>query len=104
MKTDRQIQQLVIDALNGQPYLNSTEILVSVKNGVVKLTGLVESECARVAIQNVITNGVKAKCIINDVHLNSTQSNKIRTKKTKAAVKLPNIDRPEAARHRENNN
>jgi hypothetical protein len=73
MKTDREIKQLVIDALNGQPYLNSTEICVSVKNGIVKLTGFVESDCARVAVQNVITNGVGVKSISDNMHLNFTE-------------------------------
>lgn len=73
MKTDREIQQLVINELTGQPYLNSSEIRVSVRNGVVKLTGIVESECERVAIQNVITNGVGVKCIFDNTHLNSAQ-------------------------------
>jgi osmotically-inducible protein OsmY len=71
MKTDHEIQQLVNDALTGQPYLNSSEIHVSVKNGVVKLTGTVESECARVAIQNVITNGVGVECVLDNTHLHS---------------------------------
>jgi osmotically-inducible protein OsmY len=69
MKTDREIQQLVINALTGQPYLNSSEIRVSVRNGVVKLSGIVESECARVAIQNIITNGVGVKCVFDKIHI-----------------------------------
>lgn len=73
MKTDLEIQQLVTNALTSQPYLNSSEIRVSVRNGVVKLTGAVESECARIAIQNVIANGVGVECVLDNTHLNSTE-------------------------------
>ena len=68
MKKDSEIQRLVINALTGQPYLNSSELHVSVRNGVVKLSGIVESESTRVAIQNVITNGVGVKCVFDNMN------------------------------------
>ena len=68
MKKDCEIQRLVINALTGQPYLNSSELQVSVRNGVVKLSGIVESESTRVAIQNVITNGVGVKCVFDNMN------------------------------------
>jgi hypothetical protein len=88
MKTDREIQQLVINALTGQPYLNSSEISVSVRNGVVELNGIVESECARVAIQNVITNGLGVKCVF-DAH--SSSAKKKHQKKRPGMLPISNL-------------
>ncbi|MBS1563193.1 MAG: BON domain-containing protein, partial [Bacteroidetes bacterium] len=42
MKTDDQIQKDVIEQLKWEPILNAAEIGVSVKNGVVTLSGIVD--------------------------------------------------------------
>ena len=43
MRTDYQVQQDVIDQLKWEPALNSAQIGVAVKNGIVTLSGFVEN-------------------------------------------------------------
>ena len=43
MKSDSQIQQDVMEELKWQPFLSSSEIGVAVKNGIVTLSGRVDS-------------------------------------------------------------
>ncbi|WP_431200600.1 BON domain-containing protein [Mucilaginibacter sp. P19] len=43
MKTDSQIQKDVMDELKWQPFLNSSAIGVAVKNGIVTLSGTVDT-------------------------------------------------------------
>ena len=49
MKTDLQIQNDVMDELKWEPYVNSSEIGVAVKNGVVTLSGMVDSFSKKIA-------------------------------------------------------
>jgi osmotically-inducible protein OsmY len=43
MKSDNQIQQDVMDQLKWEPFLKASEIGVAVKNGIVTLSGQVDS-------------------------------------------------------------
>jgi osmotically-inducible protein OsmY len=43
MKTDSQIQKDVMDELKWQPFLNSSEVGVAVKDGIVTLSGIVDT-------------------------------------------------------------
>ncbi|MGZ8559067.1 MAG: BON domain-containing protein, partial [Chitinophagaceae bacterium] len=43
MKSDSQIQKDVIEQMKWEPFLNASEIGVSVKNGIVTLSGQVDS-------------------------------------------------------------
>lgn len=43
MKTDNQIQKDVMDEINNEPYLNASDIGVTVKNGIVTLSGKVDA-------------------------------------------------------------
>src|SRR5438046_928057 len=52
MKTDQQIQADVMDELKWDPILDSAEIGVAVKNGVVTLTGEVSSFAKKMAAEN----------------------------------------------------
>lgn len=62
MKTDSEIQKAVIEELRWIPFFNSSEIGVAVKNGIVTLTGTVDTyskkSAAEIAVKKV--SGVKA--------------------------------------------
>ena len=62
MKTDKQLQQDVIDELQWEPSIDATEIGVSVYEGVVTLSGFVPSYTEKAAAERATgrVNGVKA--------------------------------------------
>lgn len=62
MKNDTQIQKDVIAQLNWEPLLNASEIGVFVKDGVVTLTGVVDSYAKKLVAERVAknTSGVRA--------------------------------------------
>lgn len=62
MKTDEQLQLDVMDELKWDPVLTASEIGVSVKNGIVTLSGYVSSYSKKVAAENAAkrVKGVKA--------------------------------------------
>jgi osmotically-inducible protein OsmY len=62
MKTDSEIQKDVMDELKFEPMLDSTEIGVAVKDGVVTLTGTVSNYAKKFAAENATwrVKGVKA--------------------------------------------
>ena len=62
MKTDYQIQQDVIDQLKWEPVLNSAQIGVAVKNGIVTLSGFVETYYKKTRAENAAkkVSGVRA--------------------------------------------
>jgi osmotically-inducible protein OsmY len=62
MKSDLQIQKDVIEELRWEPFLNSSEIGVAVKNGIVTLSGQVDSYSKKLIAEKAAkkVNGVKA--------------------------------------------
>lgn len=52
MKTDLEIQKDVMAELNWTPLLNASEIGVAVKNGIVTLSGTVNTYSKKVAAEN----------------------------------------------------
>lgn len=62
MKTDSQIQKDVIEELKWQPYLNASEIGVAVRNGIVTLSGHVDSYAKKLQAEKAVKKieGVKA--------------------------------------------
>lgn len=62
MKSDIQIQKEVMEEIRWEPYLNASEIGVSVKNGIVTLSGLVDSFLKKITAEKAAkrVNGVKA--------------------------------------------
>ena len=52
MKTDIEIQKDVMEELEWTPLLNSSEIGVAVQNGIVTLTGTVDSYLKKVNVEN----------------------------------------------------
>jgi len=62
MKNDTQVQKDVMAQLNWEPILNAAQIGVSVKNGVVTLTGIVDSYTKKITAERAAkkVSGVKA--------------------------------------------
>jgi len=62
MKTDLQIQKDVMEELKWEPFLNASDIGVAVKNGVVTLSGLVDSYAKKLTAEKAVkkVSGVKA--------------------------------------------
>jgi osmotically-inducible protein OsmY len=62
MKTDQEILRDVQNELKWDPYLSSSEVGVSVRNGIVTLTGIVDSYWKKIAAENAVKkiSGVKA--------------------------------------------
>lgn len=69
MKTDIQIQKDVMDELKWDPSLNSTEIGVTVKNGIVTLSGQVNSYTKKVAAEKDARKISGVKAIAEDIQL-----------------------------------
>ena len=67
MKTDEQIQQDVMDELRWQPFLNASEIGVSVKNGVVTLSGIVNSYAKKVAAERAAKSIKGVRAVAEDI-------------------------------------
>ena len=74
MKTDSQIQKDVMDELKWEPILNASEIGVAVKNGIVTLSGTVETYSKKLAAERATkrVSGVKAVALDIEVTLSMT--------------------------------
>lgn len=68
-QNDAAIQQDVLDELSWDPHVRVSDIGVSVKNGVVTLTGLVESFVARMAAQNAALRVQGVHAVANDIEV-----------------------------------
>ena len=75
MKSDTQIQKDIIDQLAWEPYLNKSQIGVSVKNGIVTLTGQVDSYPKKLAVENAAKKIAGVKAIAEDLQLGVTPVN-----------------------------
>jgi osmotically-inducible protein OsmY len=69
MKTDIQIQKDVMDELKWQPFLNSSEIGVAVKNGIVTLSGIVDSFSKKLSAERAAKKVVGVKAIAEDIQI-----------------------------------
>lgn len=69
MKTDIQIQKDVMDELKWQPFLNSSEIGVAVKNGIVNLSGIVDSYAKKLSAEKAAKKVVGVKAIAEDIQV-----------------------------------
>lgn len=72
MKTDIQIQKDVMEELEWEPYLNSSEIGVAVKNGVVTLSGTLNSFSKKIALEKAVKRVKGVRAIAEDVEVNVT--------------------------------
>jgi VCBS repeat-containing protein len=69
MKTDIQIQKDVMDELKWQPFLNSSEIGVAVKNGIVTLSGIVDSFSKKLSAEKAAKKVSGVKAIAEDIQI-----------------------------------
>lgn len=67
MKTDLEIQKNVMDQLRWQPILDAAEIGVSVKNGIVTLSGLVNSYPKKLAAEKAAKKVSGVKAVAEDI-------------------------------------
>ncbi len=70
MKTDTQIQQAVMAELKWQPYLTASQIGVAVKNGVVTLSGDVDSYFKKVKAEEAARKVSGVKAIAEEIQIN----------------------------------
>lgn len=69
MKTDLQIQKDVMDELKWQPFLQASEIGVAVKNGVVTLSGQVDSYGKKLTAENAAKKVAGVKALAEDIQV-----------------------------------
>jgi osmotically-inducible protein OsmY len=69
MKSDVQIQTDVMDQLKWEPFLKASEIGVAVKNGVVTLSGQVDSYSKKLAAENAAKKIKGVKAIAEDLQI-----------------------------------
>ena len=67
IRSDVDIQQDVLEELSWDPHINVSDIGVSVKEGVVTLTGLVDNYLVRLAAQNAALRVKGAHAVANNI-------------------------------------
>ena len=74
MKTDIEIQKDVLDELKWEPYLNATEIGVAVKNGIVTLSGTVNSYLKKTRAEKAAKRVSGVKAVAEDIEVKYADS------------------------------
>lgn len=74
MKSDSQIQKDVMDELKWEPFLNSSEIGVAVKQGVVTLSGIVDSYPKKLAAEKAAKRVVGVKAVAEGIQVGMSPS------------------------------
>ncbi|MDF2553572.1 MAG: hypothetical protein K0R77_2847 [Chryseobacterium sp.] len=69
MKTNAELQKDVQDAIKWEPLLNSAEIGVIVKNGIVTLTGTVDSYAKKLQAEHATKNVSGVKILVEDIEV-----------------------------------
>jgi len=69
MKTDAQIQKDVMDELKWQPFLNSSEIGVAVKNGIVTLSGIVDMYSKKLTAEKAAKKVAGVKAVAEEIQV-----------------------------------
>lgn len=72
MKTDAQIQKDVTDQLKWEPILNASEIGVAVKDGVVTLSGIVDTYSKKLAAETAAKRITGVKAVAEDIQVGSS--------------------------------
>lgn len=76
MKSDIQIQKDVMEQLRWEPFLKASEIGVAVKNGIVTLTGQVDSYTKKLTAENTVKKIAGVKAIAEDIKIGVSPANK----------------------------
>jgi osmotically-inducible protein OsmY len=74
--TDKQIHQAVLRELEWEPQVHSTEIGVSVKDGIVTLTGYVDSYSKKYSAERAATRVSGVRAVVNDLEVKLPSSSK----------------------------
>jgi osmotically-inducible protein OsmY len=74
MKSDAQIQKEVMAELNWQPILNAAQIGVAVHEGVVTLTGIVDSYRKKLTAENAAKKVSGVKAVAEDIQVGASPS------------------------------
>ena len=69
MRADSQIQKDVMDELKWSPYLNSSEIGVAVKNGIVTLSGITDTYSKKLAAERAAKRIAGVKAVAMDIQV-----------------------------------
>jgi osmotically-inducible protein OsmY len=69
MKNDAQIQKDVIDQLNWEPVLYAAEIGVAVKNGIVTLSGIVDTYTKKLAAEQAAKRIAGVRAVAEDIQV-----------------------------------
>jgi len=69
MKTDNQIQKDVMDELKWQPFLNASEIGVAVKDGIVTLSGIVDTYTKKLEAEKAAKKVSGVKAVAEDIQV-----------------------------------
>ena len=69
MKSDNQIQRDVMEELKWEPYLNASNIGVSVKNGIVTLSGQVDTYSKKIAAEKAPKRVAGVKAVAEDIQI-----------------------------------
>jgi osmotically-inducible protein OsmY len=70
MKNNSQLQQDVQNAIKWEPSINSSEIGVAVKDGVVTLSGTVDSYSKKLAAERATKNVIGVRAVAEDITIN----------------------------------
>jgi osmotically-inducible protein OsmY len=69
MKTNEELQKDVQDAIKWEPLLNAAEIGVTVKDGVVSLTGIVDCYAKKIEAENAAKKVVGVKALVENIKI-----------------------------------
>ncbi len=69
MKTDNEIQRDVMEELSWEPFLNESEIGVAVKNGIVTLSGQVDSYSKKLSAERAAKRVAGVKAVAEDIQV-----------------------------------
>lgn len=69
MKTDSEIQSDVQEELKWEPYIKSSQIGVAVHNGIVTLTGTVDSYSKKISAEDAVMRVLGVRALANDIEV-----------------------------------
>jgi len=86
MKTDIEIQKDVVEQLKWEPFLNAAQIGVAVKDGIVTLSGQVDSYSKKVLAEKTVKKVAGVKAIAEDIQVGISPAYKKTDTEIAAAV------------------
>ncbi len=71
MKNNEDLQKDIQDAIKWEPLLNGVEIGVTAKDGIITLTGIVESYDKKLEVEDVAKNVAGVKAVVEEIKIHS---------------------------------